>query len=522
MGCFGSSTASNDYGDDQNNDGRAASMLTEKYVPGEILGQGGSCKVIKAESVSDTTKKFAIKIMEKPGSRGINKKLYNQEVDILKGLKADSNTNVVKLMDNFETDHHYYVVTELATGGELFERITNTSRFGKFTEKKASRLIKTMLETLSYIHSKSIVHRDIKPENFVFASHAPNAPMILIDFGCALKVDMKTEYKDRVGTPYYLSPESAAKRSSRTGEILCKSDLWAVGVIAYIMMTGQTPFKGRRHADILAEILTKPVRFPKSVKLSSSYKEFVRAVLKKPPARRVTVDEALRFAWIKGEQTSDETIHEEVLKCLKQFNYQTLLKKKVSNLLADNMGQEPRLKIKGHFDKLDSSGDGYLDEHELCVLLKSLDKSLDTPQAERQAKQMLQQADSVTEDGKIDFEEFAAIWQRKLLTQNDSYIKAVFKVLDTDGDKKISLSELKGIFKTGSDEEFEAMLQEVDTDGDGFISYEEFKVAMKEKIEQGQMSSRGDILVGGNIEENDLVDKAIEDFDDVDEFDEQE
>ena len=102
----------------------------------------------------------------------MSKKLYNQEVDILKGLKADSNTNVVKLMDNFEvtfvnyfptqlhfhieTDHHYYVVTELATGGELFERITNTSRFGKFTEKKASRLIKTMLETLSYIHSKSI------------------------------------------------------------------------------------------------------------------------------------------------------------------------------------------------------------------------------------------------------------------------------------------------------------------------------------------------------------------------------
>ena len=96
------------------------------------------------------------------------------------------------------------------------------------------------------------------------------------------------------------------------------------------MMTGQTPFKGRRHADILAEILTKPVRFPKSVKLSRNYMDFVRAVLKKPPARRVTVEEALQFPWIKGEETSDETIHEEVLKCLKQFNYQTLLKKKVT------------------------------------------------------------------------------------------------------------------------------------------------------------------------------------------------
>lgn len=520
MGCFGSSPSSSEAQDEKESGGIKSSELTEKYTPGEILGQGGSCKVIKAEGKDDKTKKFAIKIMEKPGTRGINRKLFSQEISILGTL---SHPNVVNLIDSFESYSHYYVVTELATGGELFERITNTARYGHFSEKRASRLIRTMIETIKYCHSQNIVHRDIKPENFVFASHAPNAAMILIDFGCALKVEMKTEYKDLVGTPYYLAPESAAKRSTRTGEVLCKSDLWAVGVIAYIMLTGQTPFKGRRHADILAEILTKPVTFPKTVKLSDPFKDFVRKVLKKPPTRRITVDEALSHKWVSGDANSDESIHKEVLKCLKQFNYQTMLKKKVSNLLADNMGQEPRAKIKGHFDKLDKSNDGFLDQDELMILLVKLGSS--DEDAKGEAQRMMEQADSGS-DGKIDFEEFAAIWQRKLLTVNDKYIKAVFKVLDTNNDDQISMDELRAVFQTDSkdsEEQFQSMLEEVDENKDGFISYQEFKRAMKEKIEGGSVKHSGPTIVGGSIDANDLIDEEIQDIeeeDPVNEFDE--
>merc|ERR1719499_1465854 len=108
-----------------------------------------------------------------------------------------------------------------------------------------------MLECLRYLQTLNIVHRDLKPENFVFETRARGSKMILVDFGCAKIVDRKKVYSDIVGTPYYLAPESASKRARRTGSILMASDVWAVGIIAYVMMTGEPPFSGKGRRQIL-------------------------------------------------------------------------------------------------------------------------------------------------------------------------------------------------------------------------------------------------------------------------------
>jgi len=268
----------------------------------------------------------------------------------------------------------------------------------------------------------------------------------------------------------------------RTGMVLKQSDVWAVGVIAYIMLTGTPPFRGREHKDILAAILRTEVKFPSKVDLSDGFKDFVMKTLVKRPKKRLTAQQALQHDWVTGNSASEAQVDKDILKCLKQFTYQSQLKKKVSRLLAENMGADSKEKIRKHFDTIDESGDNRLDQSELAQLLIKLGTAED--KAMEEAAQMLGNADE-SSDGKIDFLEFSTIWQRKLLTVNDKYIRAVFNVLDNDKDKYITEEELKGMFEGLDDEGAARMLAEVDTNDDGKISFEEFKRAMKEETGRG-------------------------------------
>merc|ERR1719384_2758892 len=118
------------------------------------------------------------------------------------------------------------------------------------------------------------------------------------------------------------------------------SDVWAVGIIAYVMLTGSPPFGGRGRRQILDAILKHAIVFPKHLSFSSNFVDFIRKVLRKKPEKRLTASEALNHPWLTGGGSS-EVVHADVLKCLKQYNYQTKLKKLVSKLLVDNMGVGP-------------------------------------------------------------------------------------------------------------------------------------------------------------------------------------
>jgi len=456
--------------------------LTECYELGDVLGSGGSCQVYRADGKGKVAgEQFAVKVMERAGNRKINERLFEKEVQILKDVE---HTNIIKLRDSFEDKEYLFVVTELCLGGELFDRIAETNKYGPFTEKRAAQLVYTMLDALHYLHETlNIVHRDLKPENFVFESHSPDAKMILIDFGCAKNVEDHVNYKDIVGTPYYLAPESAAKKAERTGAILKKSDVWAVGVIAYIMLTGTPPFRGREHKDILAQILRSDVSFPSKIPLSKGFKNFIKQTLVKRPRRRLNAEEAMTHDWVVANDSSenapsDRSVDKDILKCLKQFAQQTKLKKRVSRLLAANMGEDSQQKIKKHFQSIDEDGDETLDRKELAELLIKLGTPED--EAMDEALQMLKNADE-SADERIDFFEFSTIWQRKLLTVNDKYIRAVFNVIDNDKDRYITVDELRGMFQGMDLKEAQDMIDEVDADNDKKISFEEFKKAMKEE-----------------------------------------
>jgi len=477
--------------------------VKSKYQFRRTLGKGASCRVVEAIDKEDKKTKLAIKIMSK--EKAICQTLYNHEVDILSKITHE---HIVQYIDGTEDDSNFYVLTGLCEGGELFDRIVNPEY--AITEKIAAALIGDMLQAIQYLHSQNIVHRDLKPENFVFKTNAADAPIVLIDFGCAKIVEDDKEYKDLVGTVYYLAPELAAQstRVHKTGKILKRADIWSIGVIAYVMLTGRPPFKGRTNKEIFTHIIQDQLKFPGDVELSDGFKDFVRKALVKNPYKRISIEDALRHPWVQGKAAAEIQLNKDVIRYLRQFNYQSKLKKAITRCLAKNMSQEPEKEVKRHFIRLDKDGDGFLDADELKLLL--LDMGFAPHTAAEEAKTMLKAADE-NNDGQVDFEEFKAVWHRKLLSQHDQYIHRVFAVFDDNGDGYIDAKELQSVL--GDDfENIQNMISEVDENDDGKLSFEEFQRAMQEESNVGKLEAYG-ALGGGKLGNEDQVDLGVEGMD---------
>jgi len=186
-----------------------------------------------------------------------------------------------------------------------------------------------------------------------------------------------------------------------------------------------------------------------------------------------------------GEKSTDEAISKDVIKVLRQFNKQSQLKKAITKILAENMSEKPSKKIEEHFKNLDKDGNGKLDNEELCLLL--MDIGMTKTKAKEEATAMIKQCDS-DRSGYIEMNEFLTIWQRKMLSINETYIHTVFSVLDTNGDGHIDAQELAKVLdmqNDGDDLKINEIIKEVDTDKDGKINFEEFRAAMLERNEFG-------------------------------------
>lgn len=446
----------------------------DKYKELKVLGRGASCKVVEVELKSDKSKRSAMKILQK--SKDFSAKLFKHEVDILADLEHE---NILQVIESFEDAACFYLVTVACKGGELFDRIVDNTF--DFTEKMAAKLVRTMLDSIKYIHDKGIVHRDLKPENYIFETTDPNSRMILIDFGCALRVDDDQIYTDTVGTPYYLAPESARRKTVRTGKTLKSSDLWSIGVITFVMMSGRPPFKGNTNKEIFRSILKDKLSFRKKDNIGKELRNLLeKKILLKNWKDRVSVEEALMDPWVLGKEASDKRITKDVITGLRQFQYQNRLKKALTRSLAANMGDQALAEVRQAFDRLDTDGNGTLSVDELTQLLNEhLDFT--SEDARREAEKMMEAHDKDGDDG-ISFEEFAEVWQRNMLMTNKKYMKCVFDVLDADGDGGIDAEELQQCLMIKDMQEIAQMIQEVDANGDGKIDFEEFQAAMTEKV----------------------------------------
>ncbi|KAG9489914.1 calcium/calmodulin-dependent protein kinase type 1D [Eleutherodactylus coqui] len=267
----------------------------------EVLGSGAFSEVVLAEE-KVTGKLFAVKCIPKKALKGKESSIEN-EITVLKKIKHE---NIVALEDIYESSSHLYLVMQLVSGGELFDRIVEK---GFYTEKDASTLIRQVLDAVFYLHRLGIVHRDLKPENLLYFSQEGESKIMISDFGLSKMEGKGDVMSTACGTPGYVAPEVLAQKPYSKAV-----DCWSIGVIAYILLCGYPPFYDENDSKLFEQILKADYEFdsPYWDDISDSAKDFISHLMEKDPNKRYTCEQALRHPWIAGDTALCKNIHESV------------------------------------------------------------------------------------------------------------------------------------------------------------------------------------------------------------------
>ncbi|RMZ89228.1 hypothetical protein DV736_g3549, partial [Chaetothyriales sp. CBS 134916] len=271
-----------------------------QYKFGRTLG-AGTYGIVREADIHG--RKVAIKIILKKNIKGNEQMVYDE----LKMLQSLHHPHIVAFDDWFESRDKYYIVTQLATGGELFERICDQ---GKFTEKDASRTIKEVLEAVDYLHDRQIVHRDLKPENLLYLSRASDSELVLADFGIAKMLDTPGEVLTTMAGSFgYAAPEVMLKQGH--GKAV---DMWSLGVITYTLLCGYSPFRAENLQDLIDECKYGRIVFHERYwkDVSKDAKDFIMTLLQPDPKQRATSKQALKHIWLSGETASDHDLLPEI------------------------------------------------------------------------------------------------------------------------------------------------------------------------------------------------------------------
>ncbi|KAH7329269.1 Calcium/calmodulin dependent protein kinase [Stachybotrys elegans] len=267
-----------------------------KYRFGRTLGAGTYGVVREADG---PTGKVAIKIILKKSVKG-NERMVYDELDMLQRLK---HPHIVQFVDWFESRDKFYIVTQLATGGELFDRICEQ---GRFTEKDASQTIKQVLSAVDFLHKNNVVHRDLKPENLLYVTQDASSDLVLADFGIAKTLGTQEEtLQTMAGSFGYAAPEVMDRKGH--GKPV---DMWSMGVITYTLLCGYSPFRSENLHDLLEECTNNSVVFHERYwkDVSNDAKDFINRLIVPDPDKRWTSEQALNHTWLTGQTATDHDL----------------------------------------------------------------------------------------------------------------------------------------------------------------------------------------------------------------------
>ncbi|XP_043087415.1 calcium/calmodulin-dependent protein kinase type II subunit beta isoform X37 [Onychostoma macrolepis] len=292
--------------------------FTDEYQLYEELGKGAFSVVRRCVKLC-TGQEHAAKIINTKKLSARDHQKLEREARICRLLK---HPNIVRLHDSISEEGFHYLLFDLVTGGELFEDIVAREYY---SEADASHCIHQILESVNHIHHHDIVHRDLKPENLLLASKCKNAAVKLADFGLAIEVQGDQQaWFGFAGTPGYLSPEVLRKEAY--GKPV---DIWACGVILYILLVGYPPFWDEDQHKLYQQIKAGAYDFPSPEwdTVTPEAKNLINQMLTINPAKRITAQEALKHPWVCQRSTVASMMHrQETVECLKKFNARRKLK----------------------------------------------------------------------------------------------------------------------------------------------------------------------------------------------------
>ena len=448
---------------------KAGGKLLESYDVIRQLGKGGFGKVYEVRH-KKTGEIRACKHLSKLNIKNLEK--FKNEIELLRKM---DHPNIIKLYEIFESDRSLYLIMEECKGGEIFSKIIERINAKlMYSEKDAANIIKQVISCINYCHNKNICHRDLKPENLLYLKDGPEKDNIIkvIDFGLSQN---NNKLKSKVGTAYYVSPEVLR------GNYTEKCDIWSVGVILYLLLTGEPPFNGQNDQIIYSKILKFDVKFPeqKWKYISKEVKDLLQNHMLVPENRRYTAKQVLEHIWFKN--APDTPLNQLGFNVHFFIDYiQASNFKKMSLMfIASRLDENEINNLKNFFTSFDKNKDGQISYEELRLGLLQLKSN---KISERDIYFLFQTLD-VDKSGKIDYTEFiAATLQRSNYLRNDRLLEA-FLNFDKDKNGKITKDELLIALKGEKSQEnlIRKFISDVDKNHDGKIDYNEFLNLMQNK-----------------------------------------
>ena len=419
-------------------------------------------------------------------------KTYDKKKTILNEIKIlieMDHPNIYKIYSFYSNDNYYNIITELCSGGELYEEIIKNA---PYNEKKSSYIMYQIFSAVNYLHNMKIIHRDLKPENILIINKDEDDNDLLYikicDFGSSKWFQEGINEKSLIGSPYYIAPEVLDRNYNE------KCDLWSCGVIMYILLSGKVPFNGKSNNEIFENIKKGYFDIENGIwkKISKNAKDLICKLLDKDVNKRINANDALMHKWL---------IDNESKKLFIKIENKAITKKLVNNLInykSNSVIQETALAYLVHnfnqtrnvinacklFCKIDTDNDGKINEKELFLGLKQI---INKRNLEDICKQIFNNID-MNHNVYVEYEEFVrgAVDKEKFLSEN--ILKFAYRYFDKDENEEISYEEIEMIFKDNIInknkicEGLKKIIDEVDSNHDGKITFEEFCIAMKKML----------------------------------------
>lgn len=487
---------------------RRKDKVSKHYQIKSALGSGGYGEVFLAQHRNSKSER-AIKVIDKSRWNEKENEAVINEFNIVKDL---DHPNLLKMYEMFEDQRHFYIITDIYKGGELFDEIEAS---GSFPEEETAVLMQNVLSCVNYFHQKGIVHRDLKPENILLTKTKRLEDLKIIDFGLACYTEPMERMHDSVGSAYYKAPEVLYENY---GE---KCDIWSCGVICFILLAGYAPFDGDDDAQIEDAIRMGEYEFDDPIwdTISEDAKDFIEECLSFNEKHRPTAAEALTHPWLENTRKAgrgdfvknEKDTIQDSLNNMASFHACSKLKQATLAYIASQLLlKEEKEEIDEVFRALDLNCDGKLTPDEIKQGYKDFyNKDLSDHEVDTIFKRV-----NFRGTGAIDYSEFvvASMFEKNLL--DDGRLEAAFKNFDHDGDGFIDAENLKkvlssfGTLQENMDDYINnKIIAEFDKDKDGRISYDDFKHMMFCTVKEQPRSKarRRSFLTGVDHGSHDLL-----------------
>lgn len=453
---------------------RSKGKLSNHYTVVKKLGSGAFADV-QLCIYKPLNQQRAVKVIHKAGlhDQQIDPNFMLKEISILTSL---DHPNILKCYEIFEDSWKFYVAMDYCAGGELFDKIIQLKRF---SEVQAAEILFQLLSAISYCHERHVTHRDLKPENILLEEKNDGLSIKVADFGSSSFIDSKKKLSGCFGSAYYVAPEVLL------GDYNEKCDIWSVGVIMFILLTGKPPYNGRDEKVILEQVKNTPLQITNAdwPNISNDAIDLLQHLLIVNYKDRISAKQALEHRWIQTYRNgADCPDLSGTLAGLNAFTSSTKLKDAVHMFLATQAIHHEEVKVlKQNFLQIDKNGDGKISKNEL---MDEYVKTMDEEEARITVEKVMSEVDT-NQSGDIDYTEFLAACMNYTNSTSKSNLEIAFKMFDKDGSGDITVDEIKSILGAGQlvdNAVWSSIIEEVDQDGNGRIDVTEFMHLMGRKF----------------------------------------